>query len=312
MPFNPGQLNWAALSGLASGNSVGEQFGNVNNIIAAQQPGVEAKAAENKTLAYLNQFHPEIAAQVTAGMPMQNALQMVAQAQQPKTPEFKTVGDALYNVQSGEWITPPAGVVTPKMTDDQREYDQAKREGFTGTFMDFQVKMKEAGRNQVNIDTGAKLPTGFRWKDPKNQDLGVDPIPGGPATQIPAELAARIGMAETFKKRLPDIKQKVLAGDTTGPLDVFSGKTMGTNPVYADIQSGVDALQRLLTGAGMNIAEAEQYSRRYMPGYWDDPQTTIQKLERLNEELEAASQKAMLGRGGDIPVKAGEDPLGIR
>lgn len=275
-------------------------------IMAMQKQQAQVTQGENQTRNWLAKQYPD---QDFTTMPTDMVKTYAIEAMKqkfakPEKPDFKTVGDALYNTQTGEWITPPSGVMTAKQTDDMREYDKALAQGFKGTFMDYQIKMKEAGRQQVNIDTGEKLPSGFRWKDPNKREMGVEPIPGGPATQIPAELAARIGMAETFKKRLPEIKKRVLAGDATGPVDVLRGQTMGTNPVYADIQSGVDALQRLLTGAGMNIAEAEQYAKRYMPGYWDDPETTIQKLDRLNEELEAASQKAMLGRGGDDPAQA--------
>lgn len=312
--FGKPQISPELLMGLGGGILQGQNLGqglgygmqNAGNIMAVQRQEQQIKEGENKTRAFVQKMFPdEDVSQMSPETLKMYAVQGIQQRfAKPEKPDFKTVGDALYNTQTGEWITPPAGVTTAKLTDDMREYDKALAQGFKGTFMDYQIKMKEAGRQQVNIDTGEKLPSGYRWKDPNNRDLGVDPIPGGPATTIPAELAARIGMADTFKKRLPEIKKRVLAGDATGPVDVLRGQTMGTNPVYADIQSGVDALQRLLTGAGMNIAEAEQYAKRYMPGYWDDPETTIQKLDRLNEELEAASQKAMLGRGGDDPAQA--------
>lgn len=105
-------LNWdalAPLAGLASGNSVGEQFANMNNIRAAQQPLIAQRAQENKTLAYLDQYHKDIAAQVRAGMPMQNALQMVAKAQEPKKPNLLSAGNGFfYNADTGQYISPPS------------------------------------------------------------------------------------------------------------------------------------------------------------------------------------------------------------
>lgn len=205
-----------------------------------------------------------------------------------------------------------------KLTDDMREYQMAVGQGFNGSFMDYQVKMKEAGRNQVNIDTGVKLPSGYRWVDPNKQELGVEPIPGGPGEQIPGELAARVGMADSFLGQLPDIKQKVATGQVTGPWD-RSMAVMGHGEqasVYRQIESGVDALMRLLTGAGMNQTEAAAYARRYLPTYADDTAAMGQKLDQLAQELTAAKNMAMRGRGGGqtVPPQSGaaNDPLGIR
>lgn len=46
----------------------------------------------------------------------------------------------------------------PKPTDDMREYDYAKSQGFQGTFQDYQIALKEAGRpsTSVNIDQKAQ------------------------------------------------------------------------------------------------------------------------------------------------------------
>ncbi len=189
-----------------------------------------------------------------------------------------------------------------KLTSDQREFQQAKADGFTGNFMDYQIKMKEAGRQQVNIDTGEKLPQGFRWKDPNKRELGVEPIPGGPATQIPGELAARVGMSESFQGDAPGLRERLQSGDMTGPVDTTLAQfgIGDRGQTYRQIQSGVDALTRLLTGAGMNNAEAKAYAERYLPGYRDTPESAVQKLDQLSKELESAKSMAMRGRGGDL------------
>jgi hypothetical protein len=201
-----------------------------------------------------------------------------------------------------------------KLTSDQREFQQAKNDGFTGNFMDYQIKMKEAGRQQVNIDTGEKLPSGFRWIDPNKRELGVQPIPGGPATQIPGELAARVGMSESFQGDAPGLRDKLQSGDMTGPLDATLAQWgIGERgQTYRQIQSGVDALTRLLTGAGMNNTEAKAYAERYLPGYKDTPESAVQKLDQLSKELESAKSMSMRGRGGDLgggDTAAGIDDL---
>jgi hypothetical protein len=131
--------------------------------------------------------------------------------------------------------------------------------------------------------------------------LGVIPIPGGPATQIPAEAAGRIGLADSFLNNFDAIRGKVAAGVVTGPVDRFQATNNSSSEagqVYQAIQSGVDSLQRMLTGAGMPASEAAQYSYRYLPTYTDDAQSAAAKLDRLKAELESVQKKVLQGRGG--------------
>ena len=190
-----------------------------------------------------------------------------------------------------------------KLTDDQREYQAAKDQGFTGSFMDYMVKMKEAGRQQVNIDTGEKLPSGYRWIDPNKRELGVEPIPGGPGEQIPGELAARVGMSESFAGQAPALRERLSSGDMTGPIDNLMAQFgIGQRgETYRQLQSGTDALMRLLTGAGMNNTEAKAYAERYLPTIKDTPESAAGKLDQLMQELEAAKGMAMRGRGSRVP-----------
>lgn len=44
----------------------------------------------------------------------------------------------------------------PKITDDQREYQMAREQGYQGSFMDYQTEMKKAGRTQVNVNSGER------------------------------------------------------------------------------------------------------------------------------------------------------------
>ncbi len=206
---------------------------------------------------------------------------------------------------------------TARLTDDQREYQAAKDQGFEGSFMDYQVKMKEAGRNQVNIDTGAKLPSGFRWLDPAKQELGVEPIPGGPGTQVPGELAARVGMGENFLKNdLPFLRQQENLESATGPIDRAMAAVGYGKPaeIQRKFQSGVEVLSRLLSGAGMTQVEIDEKTARYMPTLADGPESLKTKLDQLEAEIRAAGDAAMRGRGGSIAAQPDQnaDPLGIR
>lgn len=230
--------------------------------------------------------------------------QRAAAAQQygldPNTPEGRNF------ILSGS-IDKPEGA---KQTSDMQEYNLAVQQGFDGSFFDYQVKMKEAGRNQVNIDTGAKLPTGFMWNDPNDQNKGVHPIEGGPATQIPTEAAGRIGLADSFLDNFDTIRKNVASGQVTGPIDRARAGNDSSYPgaeTYRQIQTGVDSLQRMLTGAGMPQSEAAAYAFRYLPTYTDDANSMVTKLDRLKGELTSVKGRVLQGRGGDAQAQPADN-----
>jgi len=196
-----------------------------------------------------------------------------------------------------------------KLSETEKAYNQAVQDGFTGTRMDYEIKMKEAGRNKIDINTGVKLPSGYEWLDPNDQSKGVKPIAGGPATQLPGELAARIGLADSWLQNdLPGIKSSVNAGDVTGIVDRYQAANNQSSPqasTYRKIQSGVEVLSRLLSGAGMTQVEIDEKAARYQPTYTDDTTSLADKIDQLAQEIKATRDSAMQGRGGPI---AGQQP----
>ena len=64
--------------------------------------------------------------------------------------------------------------------------------------------------------------------------------------------------------------------------------------------SGVDALRRGLTGAGMSMSETDEYAKRYSPQLFDSPETLRLKAEGLKQDLEAVSSGAINGKAGNI------------
>lgn len=105
MAFNPGSLNWAALAALGSGNTVGEQIGNANAVMAQQQEVARGIQAENQTKAWLAKQFPGEDFSSLSGPALNAAfsqgLQRYAQAKQPKTPElqFQVLPDGTF----GNW-----------------------------------------------------------------------------------------------------------------------------------------------------------------------------------------------------------------
>lgn len=124
---------------------------------------------------------------------------------------------------------------------------------------------------------------------------------GEPAVDpIPVEAAGRLGLAQSFLNELPEIRKGIEAGELTGGIDVATARQgIGTSGrLYARIESGVDALRRTLTGAGMPMDEAAQYVRRYQPSYVDTKETLQDKMNQLEMELKGNINAIMRGRGG--------------
>lgn len=176
-------------------------------------------------------------------------------------------------------------------------------------------------------------PSGYKWADPNNPDAGLEPIPGGPGEKVPAEVAARLGLAKSFIGQLSDytdvegnpqkgLRARIKAGDATG---IFDGPMAEANvgeagSIRRKVSSGAEALLRNLTGAGMNIDEAKKYVARYEPQWNDSATTLVDKINQLERELRAIDDTVSKGRGGSvITEKPGAnsaaraaDPLGIR
>lgn len=164
----------------------------------------------------------------------------------------------------------------------------------------------------------ANAPPGYKWA---NDGSTLEPIPGGPATKVPAELAARLGLAKNFLKQLdgvpamkdgkpvldaagkptwdmPPLKDDIKNGSATGLLDWATAQTGRgrAGQIYRRIESGTDALRRMLTGAGMPAAEAADYVRRYQPTIKDDAATLVDKVTQLEVELKSMVDEAGRGR----------------
>lgn len=58
-----------------------------------------------------------------------------------------------------------------------------------------------------------KVPNGFRWKDPNNMELGVEPIPGSNESKLSSAEAADAAKYQSLVTRLDEVQEAVLSGD---------------------------------------------------------------------------------------------------
>lgn len=139
---------------------------------------------------------------------------------------------------------------------------------------------------------GPAAPSGYQWK---LDGSGLQAIAGGPADPnttknkpIPADMAGKISLAEGYLQNVPGIMGEIDKGTLTGPIDATTAQ-LGYGKggeVYRQIQSGRDALQRTLTGAGMPASEASEYANRYLPTARDTAETLASKQKQLQQELQ--------------------------
>ena len=187
------------------------------------------------------------------------------------------------------------------------------------------LDVKSAG----SAGAGGKLGSDQRWRMGPDGQLALDatgrpiaePIPGSKGEQVPAEVAARIGLADKFAKDVPEIRKDIKAGKLSGPDYYLNRGEAGA--ILRRIEDGAEALIRNLTGAGMNQTEAEAYAKRFLPGNFDTQATVLEKLRNLEENLTAVRNRVMTGRGissTDAPAQpqepaapagSADDPLGI-
>lgn len=143
-------------------------------------------------------------------------------------------------------------------------------------------------------------PPGYAWNDPTNPEAGMHAIPGGPGEKVEAEVAGRLGMAKSFIGQVPELKRRIMAGESagiTGNIQGYAG-IGGPGEIRRQMDSGADALLRMLTGAGLNQAEASDYVRRYRYDPTDGTQTRLSKVDQLVRELQSVGETVGRGRGG--------------
>ena len=156
-------------------------------------------------------------------------------------------------------------------------------------------------------------PPGYKWADPSNPEMGLTAIPGGPGERVPAEVAARLGLAKSFLGQLYDytdetgtkqtgLRDRIAKGEMTGLIDGVQGAAGIGEPgsIARKISSGAEALLRNLTGAGMNIDEAKKYVARYEPQWNDSAKTLLDKVDQLARELRSVNDVVSQGRGGSV------------
>lgn len=187
------------------------------------------------------------------------------------------------------------------------------------------VRSDETLALQRQAATRREVPAGFE----ANPDSpgGFRPIGGGPQDPkylaerkaaeasaagekaLPAELGARVALAQSFLDGVPTLREQVKSGGVTGIWDATVARSGygDQGEILRRIRSGSEAIIRNLTGAGMNQEEARARVAQYEPAVGDNAETVTRKLDMLTEQLQRIEAEAYRGRG--IPAnRRGKNP----
>ncbi len=158
-----------------------------------------------------------------------------------------------------------------QLTDDEREFSRAQRDGYGGTFMEYLTSMKKAGATSVNVGTEGERRGAVMYTSAKR---GYD-------------------YAMANFEALSDTKSQIggVVEDYIGP----AGRSMQT-PEYQVALDGVADVMWMhaysTTGAQMSVQEARAKAKQMMPAIGDTPQRTAEKKARLTSYMEAIEMAA--------------------
>jgi len=190
--------------------------------------------------------------------------------------------------------------------------------------------------NAAATGSTGKPPTGYRWSTTKPGEL--EGIEGGPASKLPADTAAKIGMMRVAVQSMQPLRNIFL-----GLLDPKTGKRSGTEinafDYYANrgetgeghrLGTGaIESVLRAASGAAVPESEVTRYSGLFLPSYVDTDETKARKLDSLERWISTMLSAVQEGRpvdkeefeklargmtAGEQPKAQGRlsDPLGIR
>lgn len=229
---------------------------------------------------------------------LQQRLQQVAQFAAPVKPIEVAAGGSLVNPQTGQQMynspSKPASAI--------EEYNFAKQQGYGGTFQQYQLQMKQAGAQQIN------LPAGYRWGASGTMEF----IPGGPADPSKQKQAT-----EGDKKNAVLYNSMTNAEDQIAKLENAPGGATDTGSI-ANQLAGSNAITRtmqsdsfrkyesaalrwsanllyLKSGATATPEEVQSTRKQFFPQPGDGPEVKAQKEASRQQEIEAVRQNMLPG-----------------
>jgi hypothetical protein len=311
------ELLLLAGSSLAGGQTVGQQLGgigtNVAPLLARQAEQRQQMEQQNKTLQYLKQTNPQLAAQVEAGMPVSEAWQQLVQAQQPKRSEFKVLPDGTYGAWDGQKFntlgTAQKPADLPAIAD---EYNWMKTQGFKGTPQEYQAWKSSLSKTGMMVENDGNGNFRMVQGDPST-------FPTKPLTEAQSKDQNFLQRAQNAETNLVPVESELTSWAqkrATGlPMDM--GNYL-TSPEYQKAeQAGKEVLAIILrkdTGAAVTPQEFKDYGAIYLPQPGNDKEVIAQKRAARQVVIKAIADglpdhiiKKMISEGVNVKTPGQAD-----
>lgn len=192
----------------------------------------------------------------------------------------------------------------PSMTDDMREYEFAKQQGYEGGFYDWLSGIRKAGASSVNVNNGTatlpeynKLPAGYVYKRTDEGQIFTDetgtpvavPIPGSPAEIEAMDREDKQNRRAKYAKKSGDV-------------------------ILDDIDRAIDLINTggILNGTGFSGVLMQHLPRsdaRKMAGFLKTIQG-ISGLDKVQELRDASPTGAALGQVSNFELETLQGALG--
>ncbi|WP_206120824.1 hypothetical protein [Rhizobium laguerreae] len=314
----------AAGAGLLGGQTAPQQ-------VAGLAQGVAGARQKNKTLEFLRQQNPDLAAAVESGAlsggdAYKLFYQQKLEAQKPRN-NFMAVGKNLYDVNSGQWVSPPAG-----MAADPAEFglnpiygtDENGRTGIGQVAKDGSFHIVDTGGfRPVGTTSNLNLGTIMQTNDKAGNVISSTPIDNAGAARDKAvggaqgdaaasynSMASKMPGLESVVKKLDDLSTKATYTAAGQILDI-GRKQLGMDPRDAAVArseyiSTVDnqVLPLLRDTFGAAFTQKEGDTLRATLGDPDKSPQEKQVVLKSFIEQKRRDLQALAAQSGRSPVAA--------
>jgi len=237
--------------------------------------------------------------------PQSQALAQALLADQLKTQVLPEGGTIIRGGIGGQGQTITSG---PKKTTEQKEYEFAKDQGFQGSFLDYQKTLKQAGANNLTVNTGQSYTSAF-GKGVADQDLNKFTAAQGAPKQIESaqktiellDKGAITGFGANYKLNLA--RALNVAGVKNEDL------IKNTEQLVANRGSAVlNNIKASGLGAGQGFTDKDrQFLERVVGGSIDLNGETLKELARLQKASDQRNVERWNKRVGEINPNVRKD-----
>lgn len=181
-----------------------------------------------------------------------------------------------------------------------------RKPSYPEKYRNYQLAQQDEGyADFLSRGEQGKPPSGYRW----NEEGNLDAVPGGPATDMSAEVAGRVSMLEAALPGIDEAYERVK--NASGSDFVMAQANAGEiGRAQRQVRTAIEAALRAMTGAAAPESEVKRYEDMFMPATTDRDETIDQKRQLLTSFIDNVRQTVYRGRGDPPPVRSSNDVFG--